>query len=56
MCSSDVKEKQNKEFLRSVADQIWRKIKGVPLPKEYTDQDVVSIWSRYWHKVMESEQ
>lgn len=47
---------ENKRFLREVADTIWHKIKGKPLPKEYTEQEVEAIWRRYWHKAMECEQ
>lgn len=44
------------EFMRKIADQIWQKIKGKPLPATYTANDVEGVWRRYWHKVMESEQ
>lgn len=41
---------------REMADTIWRKIKGKPLPDSYDDREAAHIISRYWHRAMESEQ
>jgi len=49
-------DRAEQEFMRKIADQIWQKIKGKPLPASYTANDVEGVWRRYWHKAMESEQ
>ena len=52
----DDKVAADAKFQREIADIIWWKIKGKPLPTEYREQEVEGIWRRYWHKAMESEQ
>ena len=54
--NDDNKPEDDAEFQREIADIIWWKIKGKPLPPEYKEQEVEGIWRRYWHKAMESEQ
>lgn len=41
---------------RSVANEIWQKLKGINLPESYTDKDCDDILKKYWHRAMESEQ
>ena len=40
---------------RDLANTIWHKIKGIPIPDRYTDEDCSAIVKRYWHRAMESE-
>jgi len=37
---------------REVANDIWLRIKGHPLPDHYTDKDCEDIIARYWHRIM----
>lgn len=43
------------KFNKEVANTIWLKLKGIPIPKSYTEKDIESILERYWHRAMESE-
>ena len=43
----------NAKFNRELANIIWWKIKGKPIPDSYTDKDCDSIIRRYWHRAME---
>ena len=43
------------EWTREVANDIWLKLKGIPLPAAYTDQDCTDILAKYWHRALESE-
>lgn len=45
-----------KVWNREIANVIWMKIKGKPVPESYTDKDCEDILKRYWHRAMESEQ
>jgi hypothetical protein len=38
---------------RTIADIIWHLMKGIPLPANYTDEEVTRVIYRYWHKAME---
>jgi hypothetical protein len=40
---------------RDIANTIWMKMKGIPIPDSYTDKDCLEIIYRYWHKAMERE-
>ena len=40
---------------RDLANLIWLKIKGIPIPERYNDSDCTAIVKRYWHRAMESE-
>jgi hypothetical protein len=48
--------KKSEDWERKVADDIWVKLKGKHVPKEYTIEECRDILKRYWHKAMESEQ
>ena len=38
---------------RNLANTIWLLVKGIPLPKHYTEKDCEQIIKRYWHRAME---
>ena len=39
------------EIVREIANILWMKIKGKPIPLYYTDDECKHIIYRYWHKV-----
>lgn len=41
---------------REIANVIWLKIKGTPIPDYYTEKDCADVLQKYWHKALESEQ
>lgn len=45
----------NAEFNKEVANVIWLKLKGIPIPKHFTENDIESVLERYWHRAMDSE-
>ena len=40
---------------REIANIVWLRIKGKPIPDYYTDEDCEEIIYRYWHKCMEGQ-
>lgn len=40
---------------REIANIIWLKMKGVPIPENYTDEECEDIINHYWHRAMERE-
>ena len=40
---------------REIANILWLRIKGKPIPDFYTDEDCEQIIYRYWHKCMEGQ-
>lgn len=49
------KEQRDKEFDLEMADFIWRRIKGVPIPDCYSEKDRLEIFARYWTRAMDRE-
>jgi hypothetical protein len=41
---------------REIANAIWQKLKGKPVPESYSEKECQDILKKYWHKAMESEQ
>jgi glucose-6-phosphate isomerase len=48
-------EKSNLQFDLEMAEIVWLKVKGYPIPECYSIEDKLSILSRYWHRAMEKE-
>ena len=40
---------------RDIANKIWLTMKGIPLPKNYTNKDAIEIIYKYWHRAMERD-
>jgi hypothetical protein len=49
------KEKDRK-FRLEMADEIWRKCKGIPIPDCYSEEDRLSIYDRYYHRAVAMSQ
>lgn len=41
---------------REMANVIWQKLKGKPVPDSYSERECQDILKKYWHRAMESEQ
>ena len=46
----------DKEFILEMAEIVWLKVKGYPIPDCYSERDREEIFSRYWHRAMEKEE
>lgn len=42
-------------FDLEMAEVIWQKVKGIPIPESYSVKDRLHILQRYWHRAMEKE-
>jgi len=43
------------KFNLDMAEIVWLKVKGYPIPDCYSIEDRLSILERYWHRAMEKE-
>lgn len=48
-------DEDNKEFDLHMAEVVWQKVKGYPIPDCYSESDRLSILERYWHRAIEKE-
>lgn len=48
-------EKKELSFDLEMAELVWQKVKGYPIPDCYSTEDRLSILERYWHRAMNSE-
>lgn len=46
----------NKEFILKMADEIWLKVKGIPIPDSYSEEDKLHIFERYYHRAVSKSQ
>jgi hypothetical protein len=53
---NDEKERKDREFILMMAEEVWLKVKGYPIPDCYSEKDRIEIFARYWHRALEKEQ
>jgi hypothetical protein len=53
--SEKTQEQKNLEFDLEMAEIVWQKVKGYPIPDCYSQDDRISILERYWHRAIEKE-
>jgi hypothetical protein len=39
-----------------MADEIWLKVKGIPIPDCYSEEDRLGIFERYYHRAVAMSQ
>lgn len=49
-------EQLDKEFRLAMADIIWLKVKGFPVPDSYSEHDRLGIFERYYHRAVSMSQ
>lgn len=54
MMSKEVSDEE-KKFLLEMAELVWEKCKGYPIPDSYSEKDRLEILDRYWVRAMEKE-
>lgn len=48
-------ERKELQFDLEMAEIVWQKVKGYPIPDSYSIEDKLSILERYWTRAMEKE-
>lgn len=49
-------EQKDKEFRLLMAEDVWLKVKGYPIPENYSEEDRLSIFERYYHRAVSQSQ
>jgi hypothetical protein len=44
------------EFTLEMAEHVWQKVKGYPIPDSYSESDRLSIFERYYHRAVSQSQ
>lgn len=50
------KEEKDKQFRLEMANEVWRKVKGIEIPADYSEEDRLSIYDRYYHRAVAQSQ
>ena len=50
------KEEKDKQFRLEMANEVWRKVKGIDIPADYSEEDRLSIYERYYHRAVAQSQ
>ena len=53
---AQTKEQRDKEFLLSMAEDVWLQVKGYPIPDCYSEADRLDIFERYYHRAVSQSQ
>lgn len=49
-------EEKDKQFRLLMAEEVWLKVKGYPIPESYSEEDRLSIFERYYHRAVSQSQ
>lgn len=49
-------EHKDKEFTLRMAEDVWHKVKGYPIPDSYSEEDRLGIFERYYHRAVSQSQ
>ena len=49
-------EKKDIEFQLMMAEDVWMKVKGYPIPDTYSIKDRLEIFERYYHRAVSQSQ
>ena len=49
-------EEKDREFTLEMAEHVWQKVKGYPIPECYSEEDRLSIFERYYHRAVAQSQ
>ena len=49
-------EKKDLEFELHMAEEVWMKVKGYPIPDCYSVKDRLEIFDRYYHRAVSQSQ
>lgn len=46
----------DEKFRLNMADDVWMKVKGYPIPESYSVEDKLDIFERYYHRAVAQSQ
>ena len=46
----------DREHTLEMAEHVWQKVKGYPIPDQYSEEDRLSIFERYYHRASAQSQ
>jgi glucose-6-phosphate isomerase len=46
----------DKEVTLEMAEHVWQKVKGYPIPDAYSEKDRLEIFERYYHRAVSQSQ
>lgn len=49
-------ERKDREHTLEMAEHVWQKVKGYPIPEQYSEEDRLSIFERYYHRAVAQSQ
>ena len=49
-------ERKDREFTLRMAEDVWQKVKGYPIPDCYSEEDRLGIFERYYHRAVSQSQ
>lgn len=49
-------ERKDKDFTLRMAEDVWQKCKGYPIPDCYSEEDRLGIFERYYHRAVSQSQ
>ena len=49
-------ERKDLEHTLEMAEHVWQKVKGYPIPESYSVEDRLSIFERYYHRAIAQSQ
>jgi len=52
----NLKGLNDREFRLAMADEVWMKVKGIPIPDCYSEEDRLGIFERYYHRAVSMSQ
>ena len=47
---------RDREHTLEMAEHVWQKVKGYPIPESYSEEDRLSIFERYYHRAVSQSQ
>lgn len=56
LTEANLTDSSDREFRLSMADEIWLKVKGIPIPDCYSEEDRLGIFERYYHRAVAMSQ
>ena len=49
-------ERKDREHTLEMAEHVWQKVKGYPIPDSYSEEDRIGIFERYYHRAVAQSQ
>lgn len=50
------RQDRDREHTLEMAEHVWQKVKGYPIPECYSEEDRLSIFDRYYHRAVAQSQ